>query len=317
MSIPQSPLYPPIEPFRTGLLDTGDGHQVYWEMCGNPQGQPAVFLHGGPGAGCSVEHRRLFDPQRYCVLLFDQRGCGRSTPSASLENNTTWHLVQDMERLRQLAGATQWLVFGGSWGSTLALAYAQTHTAQVAALVVRGVFTVRREELLWYYQEGASRLFPDRWEAFVQPIPPEERGDLIGAYRQRLTGDDRALQLQAARAWSLWEGQTITLLPDPGAPEKYGDGDYALAFARIENHYFVHHAWLEEGQLIRNAHRLAGIPGVIVQGRYDMACPAQTAWDLHRAWPQAEFHMVEGAGHAFSEPGIQKLLVRATDRFAR
>lgn len=317
MSIPQSPLYPPIEPFRTGLLDTGDGHQVYWEMCGNPQGQPAVFLHGGPGAGCSVEHRRLFDPQRYCVLLFDQRGCGRSTPSASLENNTTWHLVQDMERLRQLAGATQWLVFGGSWGSTLALAYAQTHPAQVAALVVRGVFTVRREELLWYYQEGASRLFPDRWEAFVQPIPPEERGDLIGAYRQRLTGDDRALQLQAARAWSLWEGQTITLLPDPGAQEKYGDGEYALAFARIENHYFVHHAWLEEGQLIRNAHRLAGIPGVIVQGRYDMACPAQTAWDLHRAWPQAEFHMVEGAGHAFSEPGIQKLLVRATDHFAR
>ncbi len=321
MTAPNTPtrttLYPPIEPFKTGMLDTGDGHQIYWELCGNPQGKPAVFVHGGPGAGCSVDHRRLFDPKRYCVLLFDQRGCGRSRPHASLENNTTWHLVADMERLRAMLGVQQWLVFGGSWGSTLALAYAQTHTQQVSALVVRGIFTVRHAELQWYYQEGASKLFPDLWADYIAPIPPEERGDLIAAYRKRLVGDDRAAQLQAARAWSLWEGQTITLLPDAGAIAKYGDGEYALAFARIENHYFVHQGWLDEGQLIRDAHNLAGIPGVIVQGRYDMACPAQTAWDLHQAWPEAEFHMVEGAGHAYSEPGILAQLMAATERFAR
>lgn len=310
-------LYPPITPFQTGMLDTGDGHQIYWELCGNPQGKPAVFVHGGPGAGCSVDHRRLFDPQRYCVLLFDQRGCGRSKPHASLENNTTWHLVADMERLREMLGVQQWLVFGGSWGSTLSLAYAQTHTERVSALVVRGIFTVRHAELQWYYQEGASQLFPDLWADYLAPIPPEERGDLIAAYRKRLVGDDREAQLQAARAWSLWEGQTITLLPDPGAKAKYGDGEYALAFARIENHYFVHQGWLEEGQLIRDAHKLAGIPGVIVQGRYDMACPAQTAWDLHQAWPEADFHMIEGAGHAYNEPGILAQLMAATERFAQ
>ena len=309
-------LYPPIEPFRTGTLDTGDGHLVYWELCGNPQGKQAVFLHGGPGAGCSPEHRRLFDPARYCVLLFDQRGCGRSRPAASLDHNTTWHLVADIERLRRLLGVERWLVFGGSWGSSLALAYAQTHPAQVSALVVRGIFTLRRAELLWYYQEGASWLFPDLWEDFVAPIPAAERGDLMAAYRKRLVGTDRAGQLAAARAWSLWEGQTITLLPDAAASAKHGDDDFALAFSRIENHYFVHAGWLEEGQLIRDAGKLAGIPGVIVQGRYDMATPAKTAWDLHRAWPEAEFHLVADAGHAFSEPGILVQLIAATDRFA-
>ncbi len=309
-------LYPPIEPFRTGMLDTGDGHSIYWELCGNPQGKPAVFLHGGPGAGCSPDHRRLFDPERYCVLLFDQRGCGRSRPHASLDENTTWHLVADMERLRILIGVERWLVFGGSWGSSLALAYAQTHPARVSELVVRGIFTLRQAELHWYYQEGASWLFPDLWEDFVAPIPEAERGDLMAAYRQRLVGGDRAAQRACARAWSLWEGQTITLMPDPGGAARHGDDDFALAFARIENHYFVHGGWLEEGQLIRDAGKLAGIPGVIVQGRYDMACPTKTAWDLHRAWPEAEFHLVADAGHAFSEPGILAQLLAATDRFA-
>ena len=309
-------LYPAIEPFKTGVLDTGDGHLIYWELCGNPQGKPAVFLHGGPGAGCSADHRRLFDPARYCVLLFDQRGCGRSRPSASLENNTTWHLVADIERLRQLLGVERWLVFGGSWGSSLALAYSQTYPAHVSELVVRGIFTLRRAELLWYYQEGASWLFPDLWEDFLAPIPPAERGDLMAAYRKRLVGSDRAEQLAAARAWSLWEGQTLTLLPDVNAAAKHGDDDFALAFSRIENHYFVHAGWLEEGQLIRDAHKLAAIPGVIVQGRYDMATPAKTAWDLHRAWPQAGFHLVDAAGHAFNEPGILQQLLAATDRFA-
>ena len=309
-------LYPPIEPFKSGTLDTGDGHQIYWELCGNPQGQPAVFLHGGPGSGCSTDHRRLFDPQRYCVLLFDQRGCGRSRPVASLESNTTWHLVADIERLRAMLGVERWLVFGGSWGSTLALAYAQKHTERVSALIVRGIFTLRQQELLWYYQEGASWLFPDLWEAFLAPIPLGERGDLMAAYRRRLVGEDRAEQLACARAWSLWEGQTIRLLPDAANAAKHAEDAFALAFARIENHYFVHGGWMDEGQLLRDAGKLADVPGVIVQGRYDMATPARTAWALHRAWPQADFHMVDDAGHAFNEPGILTHLLDATDRFA-
>lgn len=309
-------LYPPIEPFQTGMLDTGEGHTLYWELCGNPQGKPAVFLHGGPGSGCTADHRRLFDPQKYCVLLFDQRGCGRSTPHASLEANTTWHPVADIERLRKLLKVDRWLVFGGSWGSALALAYAETHPQAVSALVVRGIFTLRRAELLWYYQEGASWLFPDLWEDYLAPIPLEERGDMMAAYRKRLVGTDRSAQLAAAKAWSVWEGQTIRLLPDAANKAKHEEDAYALAFARIENHYFVHAGWLEEGQLIRDAHKLAGIPGVIVQGRYDVATPAKTAWDLHRAWPQADFRLVDDAGHAFNEPGILAELLAATDRFA-
>lgn len=308
-------LYPPIEPYRTGMLDAGDGHSVYWELCGNPEGIPAVFLHGGPGGGCGPAHRRLFDPDRYNVLLFDQRGCGRSTPHACLDANTTWDLVADIERLREIAGAEKWLVFGGSWGSTLALAYAQTHPERVSALVLRGIFTLRRFELDWYYQSGASLLFPDKWEAFVSPIPEPERGDMIAAYRKVLTGSDRAAQLAAARAWSVWEGETITLLPDPSIAAQHAGEDYALAFARIENHYFTHGGWLEEGQLIRDAEKLKGIPGVIVQGRYDVATPAVTAYDLHKAWPEAELHIVDDAGHAFSEPGILDRLIRATDAF--
>jgi len=309
-------MYPPIEPYDHGFLDTGDGHRVYWELCGNPSGKPAVFLHGGPGGGCSPEHRRLFDPARYCIMLFDQRGCGRSTPHASLDNNTTWNLVADMEKLRQMISVEQWLVFGGSWGSSLALAYAETHPARVSALIVRGIFTLRRAELLWYYQEGASWLFPDLWEEYLAPIPLAERSDMMAAYRRRLTGDDEAVKLAAARAWSLWEARTITLLPSRELEDHHGDDSYALAFARIENHYFVNEGFLEEGQLLRDAHRLADIPGVIVQGRYDVATPARTAWDLSKAWPNASLQIIPDAGHAFSEAGILRALLAATDRFA-
>jgi proline iminopeptidase len=308
--------FPPIEPYESGHLDVGDGHQVYWERVGTPGAMPALFLHGGPGAGLSANHRRVFDPARYDVLLFDQRGCGKSTPFAELENNTTWDLVADIERLRQMAGIDRWLVFGGSWGSTLALAYAEAHPDRVTGLILRGIFALRRWELGWYYQHGASLLFPDKWEQFVALIPEHERGDMMAAYRRRLIGDDPQLRLAAARAWARWEGETITLLPDPATSAPFYGDAYALAFARIENHYFVHGGWLDEGQLIRDAGRLRDIPGVIVQGRYDIACPVQTAWDLHLAWPEAEFHLVEGGGHAIGQPGILNQLIMATDRFA-
>jgi proline iminopeptidase len=309
-------LYPEIEPFETGYLETGDGHSIYWERAGTRGGKPAVFLHGGPGGGCGPVHRRLFDPELYDVLLFDQRGCGRSTPFASLENNTTWHLVADIERLRELAGFDTWQVFGGSWGSTLALAYAETHPERVSELIVRGIYTLTKAELDWYYQFGVSEMFPDKWQRFLAPIPEAERGEMMAAYRRRLIGDGKAAQMAAAKAWSAWEGETITLLPEPSTSDKFHEDQFALAFARIENHFFVHGGWLEEGQLLRDAHKLAGIDGVIVHGRYDMPCPAHTAWQLHQAWPRAEFHLIEGAGHAFSEPGILDQLIRATDRFA-
>ena len=311
-------LYPPIEPYESGLLDVGDGHHIYYERCGTPGATPAVFLHGGPGGGISANHRRLFDPARYDVTLFDQRGCGRSTPHAELNANTTWHLVADIERLRERFGHEKWLVFGGSWGSTLALAYAQTHPERVSALILRGIYTLTRAELDWYYRFGVSEMFPDKWEGFLSPLRTQaERADPIRAYRALLTGNDEARKLEAAKAWAIWEGETITLLPDPELSAAFNDAHYALAFARIENHYFFHNAWLDEGQLLRDADRLTGIPGVIVHGRYDMPCPARYAWALHKAWPKAEFHLIEGAGHAYSEPGILDQLIRATDRFAR
>jgi len=308
--------YPDIEPFETGMLDVGDGHTVYWERIGTKGAKPAVFLHGGPGGATSPSQRRLFDPALYDVILFDQRGCGKSTPHASIEANTTWHLVADIERLREMMGVEQWLVFGGSWGSTLALAYAETHPQRVSELVLRGIYTLTRAELDWYYQFGVSEMFPDKWERFVAPIPENERHEMMAAYRRRLTGTDREEQLRCAVAWSTWEGETITLLPNPDYSDHFYDADFALAFARIENHFFVHAGWLEEGQLLRDAEKLKDIPGVIIHGRYDMPCPAKYAWALHKAWPKADFHLIEGAGHAFLEPGILDQLIRATDRFA-
>ncbi|MEC9463062.1 MAG: prolyl aminopeptidase, partial [Pseudomonadota bacterium] len=307
---------PEIEPFETGMLDVGDGHQIYWERFGTKGAKPAVFLHGGPGGATSPSHRRLFDPALYDVILFDQRGCGKSAPHASIEANTTWHLVADIERLRQMIGAEKWLVFGGSWGSTLALAYAETHPERVSELVLRGIYTLTKAELNWYYQFGVSEMFPDKWERFCAPIPEHERHEMMAAYRRRLTGTDREEQLRCAVAWSSWEGETITLLPNPDYSDHFYDPEFALAFARIENHFFVHAGWLEEGQLLRDAYKLKDIPGVIIHGRYDMPCPAKYAWALHKAWPKADFHLIEGAGHAYLEPGILDQLIRATDRFA-
>ncbi len=308
-------LYPPIEPYRSGQLEVGDGHSLYWEMCGNASGKPVVFLHGGPGSGCGDDHRRQFDPDRYNILLFDQRGCGRSTPHASLEANTTWHLVSDIERLREMAGVERWMVYGGSWGSTLSLAYAHTHPDRVTELVLRGVFTFRQSELDWLFKHGASEIFPDHWAEFVAFIPAEERSDLVAAYRRRLTSGSRAEQLAAAKAWGRWEAAIVTLLPDPKTFEEYEDESFALAIARIENHYMANRGWLEEGQLIREIGRLRDIPAVIVQGRYDSCTPPVTAWDLHQAWPEAELKIVHG-GHLFTEPAVLDALIGATDDFA-
>lgn len=309
-------LYPPIEPYESGTIDVGDGHSVYYERVGTLGTKPAIFLHGGPGGGISPEHRRLFDPDLYDVLLFDQRGCGKSTPHGRLEANTTWHLVSDIERLRAIMGVDKWLVFGGSWGSTLALAYAETHPERVSELVLRGIYTCTKPELDWFYQFGVSEMFPDKWERFTALIPEAERGDMLAAYHRRLTGPDPELQIAAARAWSLFEGETVTLLPDPELTAQHGDPHYALVFARLETHYFVNRCWLEPDQLIRDAGRLRSIPGTIIHGRYDMPCPAHYAFALHKAWPEADFHLVEGAGHAFSEPGILDQLIHATDRYA-
>jgi proline iminopeptidase len=315
-------LYPPIEPYDSGLLDVGDGNAIYWEVCGNPEGKAAVMLHGGPGGGCTEEHRRQFDPEAYRIVLFDQRNCGRSTPHAadpavSLEANTTWHLVADMERLREHLGIDRWLVFGGSWGSALSLAYAQAHPDRTTELVVRGIFTLRPFELFWFYQEGASLLFPDVWERYTAPIPEDDREDLIAAFHERLNSPDRDVRLAAAKAWSQWEGALVTLRPDRKLVDHFGEPDYAVAFARIENHYFVNGGFFAEDQLLRDVDKIRHIPGVIVQGRYDVCTPVATAWDLHRAWPEADLHIVDNAGHAFDEPGILHHLIEATDRFSR
>jgi proline iminopeptidase len=313
--------YPELEPYDSGLLDVGDGQSIYWEASGNPAGKPAVFLHGGPGGHTNPNHRRVFDPQKYRIVLFDQRGAGRSEPHASepgtdLSTNTTWHLVDDLELLREYLRIDRWLVFGGSWGSTLAIAYAETHPERVTELVLRGVFTLRKSELDWFYEGGAEAIFPDRWEDFIAPVPLENRSMLIQAYSKLLHDPDPAIHVPAAVAWSTWEASTLTLLPRSDVVQAFSDPRYAVAFARIENHYFVNRGFFDEGQLIRDAGRLASIPGVIVQGRYDMCTPAVTAWDLHRAWPEAEFVMVPDAGHSFDEPGILDALVRATDGFA-
>lgn len=308
--------YPPIEPYDSGYLDVGDGHSLYYEQSGNPDGKPAVFVHGGPGGGGDVNARRFFDPAGYRIVVFDQRGSGRSRPHASLEANTTWHLVADLERLRAHLAIDRWLVFGGSWGSTLALAYAQRHPAAVSELVLRGIFLLRKAELDWFYQFGAGQLFPEQWERYLEPIPPGERGDMLGAYHRRLLSDDPAVRLAAARAWSIWEGATSSLWPNPAREEQYGSPEFALAFARIEAHYFVNKGFLtSENQLLDGVERLRAIPAVIVQGRYDVVCPMTTAWELHRRWPEADFRVVGDAGHSAYEPGITAELVAATDRF--
>ncbi|MFZ2239013.1 MAG: prolyl aminopeptidase [Gordonia amarae] len=311
--------YPAIEPYDSGFLDVGDGQLIYWETSGSPDGKPAVFVHGGPGGGTGPDQRRFFDPARYRIVLFDQRGCGQSRPhiadGADLSVNTTDHLIADMELLRERLGIERWQVFGGSWGSTLGLAYAQTHPERVTELVLRGIFLLRRSEIDWYYNGGAANIFPDLWEGYLAPIPEAERdGDLVAAYHRLLTGDDREVAQRAAAAWTAWEQSTSHLLPHSDAA---ADGSrFDLAFATIENHYFTHRGFLTDGQLLANIDRISHIPGVIVQGRYDVVCPARSAWDLHRAWPSAELHIVDDAGHASFEPGIKHHLIEATDKFA-
>jgi proline iminopeptidase len=309
-------LYEPIEPYDTGMLPVSEVHTIYYEQCGNPEGKPVVFLHGGPGGGIVPEYRRFFDPQAYRVVLFDQRGSGNSTPHASLEDNTTWHLVEDIEKLREHLGIESWQVFGGSWGSTLSLAYAQTHPERVRELVLRGIFLCRKKEIQWFYQEGASAIYPDVWEEYVRIIPEAERGDFLTAYHRRLTSDDEAVRLEAARAWSIWEGSTSKLFPDADMIDHFGDAKFALAFARIECHYFMHNAFFDtDNYLIENIDKIRHIPAVIVQGRYDVVCPMMSAWELHRAWPEAELKITPDAGHSATEPGNISSLVEATDRF--
>ena len=313
-------LYPPLEPYQFGHLDVGDGQQMYWEQSGNPAGKPVVFLHGGPGGGTDPAQRQFFDPQVYRIVLLDQRGCGRSTPhvadGADLSVNTTHRLLGDVELLRSHLGIDRWQVFGGSWGSTLALAYAQKHPGRVTELVLRGIFLLRRSEIDWYYNGGAGHLFPELWEEFLAPVPESERGgDLVEAYHRLLHSDDPDVATRAAVAWSTWEGATSSLLPKPERVVETSQPRFALAFARIENHYFHNRGFLDEGQLLRDAAALDGIPGVIVQGRYDVVCPATSAWALHRAWPDSRLEIVDDAGHSAMEPGIVHHLVEATDRF--
>lgn len=310
-------MYPPIEPFREGRLKVSGGHELHFEESGHPEGKPVVFLHGGPGGGSEPKHRRFFHPGRYRIVIFDQRGCGKSTPHASLEHNTTWDLVADIERLREHLGIARWQVFGGSWGSTLALAYAEKHPEAVTELVLRGIFLVRRREIEWFYQRGASALYPDAWESYLGHIPEAERGDLLAAYHKRLTSDDPAVRLAAAKTWSGWEGATSKLIPDPEFKSHYEEDAFAVAVARIEAHYFVNRGFFEtDGQLLRDVGRIRHIPAVIVQGRYDVVCPMDSAWALHRAWPEADFVISPDCGHSAFEPPNSRALVAATDRFA-
>ena len=308
-------LYPEIKPYDSGFIDV-DEHQVYYEQCGNPDGKPAVFLHGGPGGGGSEEVRRFFNPDIYRIIVFDQRGCGRSKPHGCLENNTTWDLVSDIELLRKKLDINKWLVFGGSWGSTLSLAYAQTHPDSVSELVLRGIFLLRKEELQWFYQDGSSRIFPEAWQEFVEIIDENERDDLMGAYHRIFNSDDKAKKLAAAIAWTKWEASTISLSYNPATVEEMSDPEFALAFALIENHYFINKGWFKnENQLIENIDIIRSIPSVIVQGRYDAVCPMKTAWELSEAWPEAEMVVAPSSGHTAFEAEITDALIRATDRF--
>lgn len=309
-------LYPPIEPYRQAMLPVSDIHTIYFEESGRPDGKPVVFLHGGPGGGSVPSYRQYFDPKRWRIIIFDQRGCGKSTPHAELAENTTWDLVDDIEKLRSHLGIESWTVFGGSWGSTLSLAYAQAHPDRCDGLILRGIFMLRSKEIQWFYQSGASYIFPDAWEGYLAPIPEDERRDLVSAYYRRLTSPDATVRQVAARAWSTWEASTSKLVPDEVLVQRFGEDSFADAFARIECHYFVNGGFFErENQLLENVERIREIPAVIVQGRYDVVCPMVSAWELHRAWPEAELRVVAKAGHSASEPGIVSALVEATDRF--
>jgi proline iminopeptidase len=311
--------YPPLKPYDSGFLRVSPDHELYYEQSGNPRGKPVVFLHGGPGGGTDAKMRQFFNPRRYRIVLFDQRGCGRSRPAASLIDNTTWHLVSDIEAIREHLQIDRWQVFGGSWGSTLALAYAQKHPARVTELVLRGIFLLRRWELDWFYQDpgGAAALFPDLWENYLAPLSGEERKDCIRSYYRRLTSPDEKVLLEAARAWSIWESALSYIRMNKNYVKRAGDADFAAAFARIECHYFINGGFLErEGQLLEDVHRIRHIPATIVQGRFDVVCPMRSAWDLHRAWPEADFRVVSDAGHSAFEPGIARELVKATDRYS-
>ncbi len=310
-------LFSEIEPFDSGHLAVDGLHSVYYEQCGNPKGKPAVFVHGGPGGGSSPVHRRFWDPAVYRIILFDQRGCGRSAPHAELRNNTTWDLVADMEAIREHLQVERWQLFGGSWGSTLALAYAQQHPRRVTEMILRGIFLLRRREIQWYYQEGANRIFPEAWEKYLDPIAEEERGDLVGAYYRRLTSSDRDERIKAARAWSMWEGSTSRLVPDPELIERTGEATFAEAFARIECHYFINGGFFErDDDLLENIDRIAQIPATIVQGRYDIVCPVESAYQLHRAWPGSKLIVAPKSGHSALEPEITSHLVEATQEYA-
>ena len=312
-----STLYPKIKPYDSGFLNV-DEHQVYFEQCGNPNGKPAVFLHGGPGGGGSEEVRRFFNPNVYRIIVFDQRGCGRSKPHGCLENNTTWDLVSDIELLRKKLDINKWLVFGGSWGSTLSLAYAQTHPDSVSELILRGIFLLREAELKWFYQDGSSRIFPEAWQEFIDIIDEDERDDLMGAYHRIFNSDDTAKKLAAAIAWTKWEASTISLSYSPTTVEEMSNPEFALAFALIENHYFINKGWFKtENQLIENIEIIRSIPSVIVQGRYDAVCPMKTAWELSQAWPEAEMIIAPASGHTAFEKEITHALISATDKFGK
>jgi proline iminopeptidase len=310
-------LYPPIEPYHQGKLQVSELHTIHFEESGNPDGKPVIFLHGGPGGGITPMYRQYFAPNLWRIIIFDQRGCGQSTPYAELRENTTWDLVSDIEKLRKHLNIQQWVVFGGSWGSTLALAYSQTHPESCLGLILRGIFMLRPLELHWFYQEGASYIFPDAWQEYLKPIPVEERHDLLSAYYRRLTSEDHQVRLEAARAWSVWEGSTSKLFPSETTIQRFGEADFAEAFARIECHYFVNKGFFKTpNQLLDNVDRIRHLPAVIVQGRYDVVCPMITAWELHQAWQEAEFIVVPDAGHSMTEPGIRTALIEASDRFA-
>ena len=308
--------YPPIEPYRVHNVSVSDGHQLYVEECGQADGLPVIFLHGGPGAACESYHRQFFNPDIYRIVLFDQRGCGRSTPHASLQGNTTQALVSDMEVIRTTLDIERWIVFGGSWGSTLGLVYAETYPEKVLGLILRGIFLCRPRDINWFYQEGACYLLPDQWQDFLQPIPEAERHDMVGAYYRRLTGDDEIAKMAAAKAWSLWEGRASTLLPKTAVVDHFGNSKTALSLARIECHYFTNDSFLQTDEILKNTTRLKKIPGVIVHGRYDVVCPLEQAWMLNRAWPQSRLQIIQDAGHSATEPGIVDALLTATDQFA-